>query len=159
MKILSPFVMLPAAIALVSCGGGSPSPTAPTSPTTITPPALTTTAVAPTLGAEINSVFIAAMRSGVPVAARLRDRRADLLARVIEMFVGVPLQAQAGFVASCSSGGNVRIQSLGAAPGGGRVTLANTPVTFSSCAHSLNGRNVVASGTLMANGNWTASEP
>jgi hypothetical protein len=37
--------------------------------------------------------------------------------------------------------------------------LANTPVTFSSCAHSLNGRNVVAGGTLMASGTWTASEP
>ena len=67
------------------------------------------------------------MRSGVPVASRDRDARPDYFTLAIEMFTGVPLHAQAGFVANCSSGGNVRVQSLGAAAGGGRVTLANTP--------------------------------
>jgi hypothetical protein len=156
MNYLFRLVFAAAIFTLAACGGSSPSPTTPTAPTAAR---LTVAEVARTLGAEINSAFIAAMRSGVPLASRDRDARPDYLTLVIEMFTGVPLHAQTGFVANCSSGGNIRVQYLGAAPGGGRVTLANTPVTFSSCAHSLNGRNVAASGTLMASGTWSASEP
>lgn len=115
--------------------------------------------VAPTLGSEINSVFISAMRSGAAASAQDQGRTVSYLAWFAEPLLGVPVYAQGGFVANCSAGGNIRIQTLGAAPGGGRVTLANTPVTFSSCAHTSSGRNVVATGSLSANGNWTASEP
>lgn len=64
MNKFSGCAFLAAVFALSSCGGGSPAPTAPTARST---PALTVTAVAPTLGAEINSTFIAAMRSSGPV--------------------------------------------------------------------------------------------
>src|SRR6187431_1938181 len=101
MNNLSRLAVLAAVVLLVSCGGSSPSPTAPTPPT-VAAPALTIAAVAPALGAEINSAFIAAMRSGMPVASRDLDRHADYLTMMIEMFVGVPLYAQTGFVANCS---------------------------------------------------------
>jgi len=148
-------------VLLAGCGGGgSATPTTPTSPTTPTTAAapLTVAVVAPTLGSEINSVFIAAMRSGASALAQDRARDTWYLA-LVEPLLGVPLFAQGGFVATCSAGGNIRIQTLGAAAGGGRVTLANTPVTFSTCTSSVNGRSVIANGTLNANGNWTASEP
>jgi hypothetical protein len=115
--------------------------------------------VAPSLGAEINSSFIAAMRAGVPVASRDIGMPRSVLVRLFESLVSVPVFAQAGFVANCSRGGNVRIQYLGPAPQGGRVTLSNTPVTYSGCAHNLNGRDITANGTLTANGTWTATEP
>lgn len=144
------------ALLLTGCGGSS-TPTTPTpAPATA---ALTVAGVAPTLGSEINSAFISAMRSGATASARDRDGIVSYLAWLAEPLLGVPVHAQGGFLANCSAGGNIRIQTLGAAPGGGRVTLSNTPVTFSACAHSLNGRNVIANGALTANGTWTASEP
>jgi hypothetical protein len=100
-------------------------------------PPLSAALIASSLAAEINRSFIAAMQSAdVPAYA----------------------QKRAG-VASCSGGGSVRVQHLGPAPGGGRVTLANTSTIFSGCVHTSNGRGVVANGTLVANGGWTASEP
>lgn len=93
--------------------------------------------IASTLATEINRSFIAAMQS------------ADVPALV---------QTRAG-VANCSGGGSVRVQHLGPAPGGGRVSLNNTPAIFSGCTHLLGGRSIVASGTLFANGFWSATEP
>jgi hypothetical protein len=114
-------------------------------------PALTVADVAASLAAEINSSFIAAMQAGVPAVARGVDPRPPSLLTLLESFISVPVYAQGtGFVANCSHRGNVRIQYLGAAPDGGRLTLSNTPVTFSDCTHSLNGRGVTHHGTLTA---------
>jgi len=101
-------------------------------------PALSAALIASSLAAEINRSFILAMQSA-DVPANASQKRAG--------------------VASCSGGGSVRVQHLGPAPGGGRVTLANTSTIFSGCLHTSNGRGVVANGTLVANGGWSASEP
>lgn len=100
-------------------------------------PSLSVALIASSLATEINRSFIAAMQSAdVPAVVR----------------------ARAG-VATCSAGGSVRVQHLGPAPGGGRVTLANTATIFSGCTHLLGGRSIVATGTVVANGFWTATEP
>lgn len=158
MSLISRLPLVVLAIASVQCGGGGKSST-PVSPTPTTPTTVTVTTVAPSLGAEINSSFKAAMRAGSPVASRERISTRQLLAALIEQFLGVPVHAQSGFVANCSSGGTVRIGSFGPSPGGGRVQLSNTPVTYSGCAHSLNGRIITANGTLTGNGTWTATAP
>ncbi len=95
---------------------------------------LTAALIARSLAVEINSAFIAAMQSSVTAQRR-------------------------NGVVGCSRGGTIRVQHLGPAPGGGRVSLSNAPVSVSGCTHALNGRNIVAHGVLMANGTWTAEAP
>lgn len=152
MSIILSLALVVALMSLTGCGGGNSStPTGPTS--------ATVAAIAPSLGAEINSSFIAAMGAGVPMASRDIGRPQSFLVMLFESLVSLPVYAQTGFVGNCSRGGNVRIQYLGAAPQGGRVTLVNTAVTYASCGHSLNGRDITANGTLTANGTWTASAP
>lgn len=153
MRIAPWLALVTALVSPIGCGGSNSS--APTGPTTTH----TAASIAPSLAAEINSSFIAAMRAGIPATALNRGGDESWLVMMLESLVARPLSAQAGFVGSCSRGGTVRVQYEGAAPVARAVTLANTPVVYSNCAYSLNGQDITASGTLMANGAWTAAVP
>lgn len=150
MRITTRLALAVALFSPIGCGGDS---SAPTSPTT-----MTVASVAPSLGAEINTAFIAAMRAGAPVASRIGWSESWLVT-MLESLLSQPLSAQAGFVAPCSRGGTVRVQFEGPQSPGPSVTLANTPVSFSGCTHRLEGQDITANGTLVANGFWAASVP
>ena len=94
-------------------------------------PTLTASMVAASLGAEINTSVKAALVAGA---------------------------GGKEFVANCSRGGNIRITNVAPAPTG-RIELSGTIVSVTACAHSLNGRDVLASGPLTANGSWSAAAP
>lgn len=155
MKVFARIALAVALITAMNCGGSKGSSPTPTNPT----PTITVAGVAPTLAAEINTTFKLALRSGVGTASRDLKGPGEWLVSVIDHLLSVPLSAQSGFQANCSRGGNIRIQNLVATPGGFRVEMSSTPVTVTSCGHNLNGRDVVATGTLIATGTWTATEP
>jgi hypothetical protein len=94
-------------------------------------PTLTASMVAASLGAELNTSIKAALVAG----AGGRE-----------------------FAANCSRGGNIRITNLAPAPQG-QIQMSGTIVSVTACGHSLNGRDVLASGPLTANGSWSASAP
>lgn len=138
MNILGRSVLALAVCAAVGCNtsknignllnGAGVTPTSPTPAATST---LTTAGVAPSLAAEINSTFKAAMSNGVG--------------------------AQGVFFAECSRGGNINIANLASA--GGRAQLQSTTVNVSDCKHSLNGRDISASGSFGATGAWSIDNP
>ena len=99
-------------------------------PTSATP-TLTAAMVAASLAAEINTSVKAALAAGA---------------------------AGREFLANCSRGGNIRIPTLAPAAAG-RLEMSSTIVSVTACGHSLNGRDVLASGPLTANGSWTAAAP
>ena len=126
MKVLLRLIVVGTLITLAGCGGGGPNP--------VTPSALTVADVAPSLGQTINSTFAAAMKAGMGIASLQTAQPETVFASLFRLLISQPVYAQGGFVANCPRGGNVRVEYLGAAPGGGRIELSSTPVTYSSCA-------------------------
>ena len=135
---------------LAGCGGASNTD----SPTSSTAP-LTLAELAPSLARELNTSLEAALKSGLGVASLEAHQPDTFLASLLRVLLP-PVYAQTGFAANSRSGGTVRITSGYSTPGGGRVVFNNGQVTYSNWGYPYQGRVVVFSGTLTANGTWTA---
>lgn len=173
MGIVKKLLIPGAALAIACSGDGAGFPTEPTSmvgPSPLAPgptagaqesdAPLTVADIAESLGAEINSSFIAAMQASVAIAAH---DSADWPPSLFRPSRVVYFDSRACPGDRLHGQLQPKRERTGSVSGVGAtivgVTLSNTPVTFTDRTHSLRGRDVTYHGTLVAAGAWTASDP
>jgi hypothetical protein len=139
--------LLCVAMVFARCGGDPGGITEPSAPVTIGD-------VAPSVAETVASTVTAALRAGSTAAGA---GAAGSIDRWLAWLPPVTLHAQtSAFVAPCPRAGNAEIRYFGSRS---RVVLSGAQVVFAGCGFTFRQQQRSFSGTLIATGTWTATDP